>query len=143
MIKTPSITSKDVKRDWLIINAKGETLGRLASKVAHILRGKNKPFFTPHLDMSDYVIVINIEKVKLTGNKLDQKQYFSHTGYPGGSKNVSLSKMFKDNPEEVLCRAVKGMLPHNKLGRKLNRHLKVYKGDVHPHESQQPKEIKV
>ena len=143
MIRTPSIKNNEVNRDWLIVNAEGSTLGRLASKIAHILRGKNKPFFTPHIDMSDYIIVINAEKIKLTGDKLNQKQYFSHTGYPGGVKNSSLAKIFKDNPEKVLCRAVKGMLPHNKLGRKLNKHLKVYKGSMHPHEPQQPKEIKI
>ena len=93
--------------------------------------------------MSDYVIVVNVEKIKLTGDKLDKKQYFTHTGYPVGGKNISLSKMFANNPEEVLSRAVKGMLPHNKLGRKLNRHLKVYKGSIHPHESQQPEKIKI
>tara|TARA_Y100001970_G_scaffold228861_1_gene283633 strand:- start:3151 stop:3582 length:432 start_codon:yes stop_codon:yes gene_type:complete len=140
-MKTESIKSNEIVRDWYIVDAQDKTLGRLASSVAHILRGKNKVNFTHHLDMSDFIVVINADKITLTGNKQDSKEYWRHTGYPGGQKTVSYQKMLSDKPDEIIRNAVKGMLPHNKLGRKLLKHLKVYAGPKHPHEAQNPKEL--
>ncbi len=140
-MKTESIKSNEIVRDWYIVDAQDKTLGRLASSVAHILRGKNKVNFTHHLDMSDFIVVINADKVTLTGNKQDSKEYWRHTGYPGGQKTVSYQKMLSEKPDEIIRNAVKGMLPHNKLGRKLLKHLKVYAGPKHPHEAQNPKEL--
>ena len=140
-MKTESIKSNEIVRDWYIVDAQDKTLGRLASSVAHILRGKNKVNFTHHLDMSDFIVVINADKITLTGNKQDSKEYWRHTGYPGGQKTVSYQKMLSDKPDEIIKNAVKGMLPHNKLGRKLLKHLKVYAGPKHPHEAQNPKEL--
>ena len=127
-MKTESIKSNEIVRDWGIVDAKDKTLGRLASSIAQILRGKNKVNFSPNLDMSDFIIVINAEKVILTGNKKNTKEYWRHTGYPGGQKTVSYKKMLDENPDQIIRTAVKGMLPHNKLGRKLLNHLKVYSG---------------
>tara|TARA_B100000700_G_C15043116_1_gene856369 strand:+ start:126 stop:557 length:432 start_codon:yes stop_codon:yes gene_type:complete len=140
-MKTESIKSNEIVRDWYIVDAQDKTLGRLASSVAHILRGKNKVNFTHHLDMSDFIVVINADKITLTGNKQNSKEYWRHTGYPGGQKTVSYQKMLSDKPDEIIKNAVKGMLPHNKLGRKLLKHLKVYAGPKHPHEAQNPKEL--
>jgi len=140
-MKTESIKSNEIVRDWYIVDAQDKTLGRLASSVAHILRGKNKVNFTHHLDMSDFIVVINADKITLTGNKQDSKEYWRHTGYPGGQKTVSYQKMLSEKPDEIIRNAVKGMLPHNKLGRKLLKHLKVYAGPKHPHEAQNPKEL--
>ena len=140
-MKTESIKSNEIVRDWYIVDAQDKTLGRLASSVAHILRGKNKVNFTHHLDMSDFIVVINADKITLTGNKQNSKEYWRHTGYPGGQKTVSYQKMLSDKPDEIIRNAVKGMLPHNKLGRKLLKHLKVYAGPKHPHEAQNPKEL--
>ena len=142
-METKSICLNEIKRDWFLIDAEGQTLGRLSSKVAQILRGKNKVFFTPHMDMSDFVIVINAEKIELSGNKEDDKFYFRHSGYPGGVTKIQLKKMRQDKPENIIINAVKGMLPHNRLGRKLLKHLKVYKNNIHPHEAQQPKQLKI
>ena len=142
-MKTESIKSNEIVRDWYIVDAKDKTLGRLASSIAQILRGKNKVNFSPNLDMSDFIIVINAEKVVLTGNKKNTKEYWRHTGYPGGQKTVSYKKMLDEKPDQIIRKAVKGMLPHNKLGRKLLNHLKVYSGTVHPHKAQSPKELSI
>ena len=142
-MKTESIKSSEIVRDWYIIDAKDKTLGRLASSIAQILRGKNKVNFSPNLDMSDFIIVINADKVVLTGNKQNTKEYWRHTGYPGGQKTVSFKKMLEQKPDQVIRSAVKGMLPHNKLGRKLLNHLKVYSGSSHPHGAQLPKELSI
>ena len=140
-MKTESIKSSEVIRNWHLVDAKDKILGRLASGIAQILRGKNKVNFTPHMDMSDFIVVINAEKVVLTGNKENSKEYWRHTGYPGGQKTVSYKKMLETYPDRVINNAVKGMLPHNKLGRKLLKHLKVYRGDNHPHEAQNPEKL--
>ena len=142
-MKTESIKSNEIVRDWYIVDAQDKTLGRLASSVAHILRGKNKVNFTHHLDMSDFIVVINADKITLTGNKQNSKEYWRHTGYPGGQKTVSYQKMLSEKPDEIIRNAVKGMLPHNKLGRKLLKHLKVYKGNIHPHEAQNPETLTI
>ncbi|MBF7095957.1 50S ribosomal protein L13 [Alkalibacter mobilis] len=130
--------SGEVERKWFVVDADGKTLGRLASEVAKILRGKNKPIYTPHVDTGDFVIVINAEKVALTGKKLDQKMYRRHSGYIGGMKEMSYRKLIAEKPEFVIEKAVKGMLPHNILGRQMFKKLKVYKGSEHPHEAQKP-----
>jgi large subunit ribosomal protein L13 len=142
-MKTESVKSNEIVRDWYVVDAKDKTLGRLASSVAQILRGKNKVNFSPNLDMSDFIIVINAEKIILTGNKENTKEYWRHTGYPGGQKTVSYKKMIDERPDRVIMSAVKGMLPHNKLGRKLLKHLKVYSGSNHPHKAQSPKELSI
>ncbi|CCQ93517.1 ribosomal protein L13 [[Clostridium] ultunense Esp] len=128
----------EIERKWYLIDAEGKVLGRLASEVASILRGKNKPIYTPHVDTGDFVIIINADKVKLTGKKLDQKQYRYHTGYPGGLKSVPYRRMMSKNPEKAIQLAVKGMLPKNSLGRQMFRKLKVYSGPEHNHEAQKP-----
>jgi len=142
-MKTESIKSSEIVRNWYLVDAKDKTLGRLASGIAQILRGKNKVNFTPHMDMSDFIVVINADKVILTGNKENSKEYWRHTGYPGGQKTVSYKKMLEIYPDRVISNAVKGMLPHNKLGRKLLKHLKVYRGDIHPHEAQNPEKLTI
>ena len=142
-MKTESIKSSEIVRNWYLVDAKDKTLGRLASGIAQILRGKNKVNFTPHMDMSDFIVVINADKVVLTGNKENSKEYWRHTGYPGGQKTVSYKKMLEIYPDRVISNAVKGMLPHNKLGRKLLKHLKVYRGDDHPHEAQNPEKLTI
>ena len=140
---TSSIKKDDIQRDWYIVDADNKTLGRLASEVAQVIRGKKKPFYTPNLDMGDFVVVINAEKVSVSGNKEEQKKYFSHSGFPGGDKETSLSSLRAKQPEKIIYNAVKGMLPHNRLGRKLIKHLKVYSGSEHPHASQQPKPFNI
>ena len=142
-MKTESIKGSEIVRDWYVVDAKDKTLGRLASSVAQILRGKNKVNFSPNLDMSDFIIVINAEKIILTDNKQNTKEYWRHTGYPGGQKTVPFKKMLEEKPDQVIKTAVKGMLPHNKLGRKLLGHLKVYSGSNHPHNAQSPKELSI
>ena len=142
-MNTTSICAKDIIRNWYIIDAQGEILGRLASKVAQIIRGKNKIHFTPHMDMGDFVIIINAEQIKVTGNKEKNKSYFHHSGYPGGTKKLNLNILRQKYPERIITNAVKGMLPHNRLGSKLLTHLKVYSGPVHPHSAQQPKTINI
>lgn len=129
---------KDVQKKWYVVDAAGKTLGRLSSQVAAILRGKHKPTFTPHMDMGDNVIVVNAEKIRVTGRKFDQKKYYRHSGYPGGIKETSFSDMIKSKPERVIILAVKGMLPHTKLGRAMLKHLKVHRGPEHDHAAQQP-----
>lgn len=128
----------EIERKWYVIDAEGKVLGRLATEVAGILRGKHKPIYTPHVDTGDFVIIINADKIKLTGKKLEQKQYRYHTGYPGGLKSVSYERMMNENPERAIQLAVKGMLPKNSLGRQMFRKLKVYSGPEHNHEAQQP-----
>lgn len=128
----------EVERKWYVIDAKGKVLGRLATEIARILRGKHKPTFTPHVDTGDFVIVVNADKVKVTGRKLKQKIYYNHSLYPGGLKRRTLEEMLATKPTEVIRRAVWGMLPHNRLGRKLIKKLKVYAGPDHPHAAQKP-----
>jgi large subunit ribosomal protein L13 len=140
-METTSIRANQISREWFIVDAEGQTLGRLASEIAQIIRGKKKPFFTPHMDMGDFVVVVNAEKVKVTGNKEKDKTYFRHSGYPGGVTQISLRKVRQDYPERIITNAVKGMLPHNRLGRQLLTHLKVYSGTDHPHSAQLPKTI--
>ena len=140
-METRSIRANEISSEWFIVDAEGQTLGRLASEIAQIIRGKKKPFFTPHMDMGDFVVVVNAEKVKVTGNKEKDKTYFRHSGYPGGVTQISLRKVRQDYPERIITNAVKGMLPHNRLGRQLLTHLKVYSGTDHPHSAQLPKTI--
>ena len=140
-METTSIRTEEITHDWYLVDAENQILGRLASRVAQILRGKNKPHFTPHMDMGDFVIIINADKVKVTGNKETDKTYFRHSGYPGGITEVNLKKVRQQHPEKIITNAVKGMLPHNRLGRKLLKHLKIYATEVHPHTAQQPQAI--
>ncbi len=142
-VKTYVVKPSDIKREWYLVDAGGKTLGRLASEIAKILQGKHKPIYTPHLDVGDYVIVINAEKVRVTGKKLDQKIYYRHSGYPGGLKSISLREQLKKHPTRVIRTAVKGMLPKNRLGRKMIKKLKVYSGDSHPHQAQKPKLLEI
>lgn len=135
---TPMAKKGEVTRKWHLVDANGKTLGRLASRVAVLLRGKHKPIFTPHVDAGDFVIVVNADKVALTGNKWKEKLYIHHSGYPGGLKSISAEKMKEKKPERLITMAVQGMLPKNKLGRKLLKKLKVYSGEAHPHQAQQP-----
>lgn len=134
--------SSEVQKKWYIVNAEGQTLGRLAAEVAKVLRGKNKPVYTPHVDTGDFVIVVNAEKIKLTGKKLRDKIYFHHTGYPGGGKYATAGEWLKKFPERVVEHAVKGMLPKNKLGADLFRKLHVFAGEKHPYAAQKPEELK-
>lgn len=127
-----------VEQKWHLIDANGKTLGRLATRVAMLLRGKHKPIFTPHVDTGDFVVVVNAEKISLTGKKWKDKLYIHHSGYPGGLKSISAGKMREKKPERLVTMAVQGMLPKNKLGRKMIKKLKVYSGDAHPHQAQQP-----
>ena len=142
-MKTKSLKKSEITKNWWVADAQGQTLGRFASKISQVLRGKHKPDFTPHMDMGDFVIIINAEKIGVTGNKETEKTYFSHTGYPGGAKEISLAAIRKSSPENILMKAVKGMLPHNKLGRAIINHLKIYKGPNHPHSAQTPKNLEV
>jgi large subunit ribosomal protein L13 len=137
-LRTFMATKQNITRKWYIIDAADKTLGRLATEAAAILRGKHKPIFTPHVDTGDFVIIVNAEKVKLTGNKLQDKVYYSHSGYPGGIKMVNCATLLQKKPEFVIENAIKGMLPHNRLGAAMYRKLKVYKGSQHPHQAQQP-----
>ncbi|MGM0436789.1 MAG: 50S ribosomal protein L13 [Bacillota bacterium] len=134
---------EEVDRKWYIVDASGKTLGRFASEVAQILRGKHKVTFTPSVDTGDYVIVINAEKIKLTGNKWQEKEYVHHSNYPGGLKTTTYEKLKDKNPELIIKNAVKGMLPHNNLGEKIFKKLKVYSGSEHPHQAQQPEELEL
>jgi large subunit ribosomal protein L13 len=143
MMKTAHMRKKDVEKTWYLIDANGKVLGRLASEIAKILRGKNKAIFSPHVDTGDFVIVVNAEKVRLTGDKLQGKVYYHHSGYPGGLKAIVAEKLLSKKPEELLRRAVKGMLPKNKLGSKVFKKLKVYAGPKHPHEAQQPEQLQL
>jgi len=136
---TRSIRDQDVQRDWLVVDATNCTVGRLATQIATLLRGKHKALFTPHVDCGDFVIVINADKVVLEGKRAEQKEYFHNTGYPGGGRMRSFSNIMKSKPEEIVELAVKGMLPKNSLGRSIVKKLKVYSGSEHPHSAQQPK----
>ena len=138
-MKTISAKEAEVQRDWIVIDAQGQTLGRLATRTASILRGKHKPIYTPHVDCGDFVIIVNAEKVHVTGQKLTQKKYYRHSGYPGGIKEISLRDQLQKFPERVLESAVRGMLPKNRLGRQMFKKLKIYAGPSHPHQAQQPK----
>jgi len=140
-MKTFIPKQNEADKKWYVIDAQGKHLGRLASEVAKILRGKNKPEFTPHLDMGDFVIIVNAEKVELTGKKLDQSFYTYHTGHPGGLKQISFRKMLETKPEKLILNSVKGMLPKNRLGRQMLTKLKVYAGPNHQHQAQQPETL--
>jgi len=142
-VKTYTAKAQDVERKWYVVDAQGKTLGRLATQIATILRGKHKPIFTPHVDCGDFVIVINAEKVVVTGQKLDQKKYYRHSGYPGGLSEITLRDQLKKFPERAIETAVKGMLPKNKLGRQMFKKLKVYAGPNHPHAAQQPEPLEL
>ena len=142
-MKTVSAKPEEVNHKWIVVDAEGQVLGRLASRVAQILRGKDKPNFTPHVDTGDFVVVINADKVKTTGRKLDNKHYYTHSGYAGGIHSKSLREMLDRKPEEVIKLAVKGMLPKNRLNRRVLTKLKVYAGPEHPHQAQNPEEIKL
>lgn len=142
-MKTKSLKASEISKEWYIANAEGKTLGRFASEVAKVLRGKHKPSFTPHMDMGDFVVVVNAEKIGVTGNKESNKTYFKHSGYIGSTTFTNLDHMRRTKPEKIVEKAVWGMLPKNKLGRAIIRHLKVYTGPEHPHEAQQPKELNI
>jgi len=142
-MKTFSAKAAEVKRDWYVIDATDKTLGRMATEIARRLRGKHKAEYTPHVDTGDYIVVVNAEKVRVTGNKFQDKMYYRHTGYPGGIKEANFSKMIETRPERVVEIAVKGMLPKNPLGRAMYRKLKVYAGPEHKHSAQQPKTLDV
>ncbi|MCD6595614.1 50S ribosomal protein L13 [bacterium] len=140
---TPIPKADEINRQWYVVDAKGKILGRLASEIAKVLRGKNKPNFTPHLDVGDFVIVVNAKHVRLTGNKLDKKEHRWYTGYPGGLRKITYRKLFEKNPIKAVEHAVWGMLPHNRLGRKLFRKLKVYPESKHPHIAQKPEQLEI
>ena len=142
-MKTKSYKNTDLDKKWLLLDAKDETLGRISSKIAFILMGKNKAQYTPHNDLGDYVVVVNAEKIRVTGNKDIQKKYYKHTGYPGGLKSSTFSEIIEKNPENIILKAVKGMLPKNKLSSSMISKLKVYEGDNHPHAGQNPIKIEL
>ena len=142
-MKTYSAKPGEITREWYLVDAEGKTLGRLATQIADTLRGKRKPQYTPHVDTGDFVIVVNADKIQVTGNKLDQKRYYRHSGYPGGLRSRTLREQLERRPTEVLRKAVKGMLPRNKLGRAQLTKLKIYAGADHPHEAQAPTKIEV
>ena len=137
-MKTYNAKPGEISRDWYLVDADGQTLGRLATEIADVLRGKRKPQYTPHVDTGDFIVVVNAEKVRVTGNKLDQKRYYRHSGYPGGLRSRTLREQLDRRPEEVLRTAVKGMLPKNRLARQQINKLKIYDGPEHPHEAQKP-----
>ena len=140
---TVSAKPAEVRRDWFVVDAEGKTLGRLATEIASRLKGKHKPIFTPHVDTGDYIVVINADKVAVTGNKESDKVYHHHTGYPGGIKSITLDKQRSQAPERIIEAAVRGMLPKNRLGRAMFRKLKVYAGSEHKHTAQQPKQLEI
>lgn len=142
-MKTYNATAQNVEREWFIIDAEGQTLGRLSTEVAHRLRGKHKPVYTPHVDTGDYIVIVNAEKIRVTGRKLQDKMYYHHTGYIGNLKSTSLGKLLQEHPTRAIEKAVKGMLPKNSLGRAMFKKLKVFAGPEHPHAAQQPKELKL
>lgn len=142
-MKTYSAKSETAKRDWYVVDATDKTLGRMATEIANRLRGKHKPEYTPHVDTGDYIVVVNAEKVKVTGNKTTDKMYYHHTGYPGGIKSISFEKLQEKAPERIIQQAVKGMMPRNKLSRAMLSKLKVYAGSEHPHAAQQPVELNI
>ena len=140
-MKTQVAKKEEVIREWYLVDGENLVLGRIATRIANVLRGKNKPIFTPSVDTGDFVIVVNAEKIALTGNKLADKMYYSHSGYPGGIKSINAGKLLEKKPEEIIRKAVKGMLPKNKLARHMLNKLKVYSGPEHPHKAQQPKAL--
>jgi large subunit ribosomal protein L13 len=142
-MRTYQATPQDRERNWYVVDAEGKTLGRLATQIADVLRGKRKPTYTPHVDVGDFVIVVNAEKIVVTGNKLEDKLYWRHSGYPGGIKSQTLGDLLERRPEEVIRRAVKGMLPRNRLARAQLRKLKVYAGPEHPHQAQKPEQLDI
>ena len=142
-MKTKSYKNTDLEKKWLLLDASNKTLGRLSAKISSILMGKNKAQYTPHNDLGDYIVVINAEKVKVTGNKDIQKKYYRHSGYPGGLKSSTFSEIIEKNPEDIILKAVKGMLPKNKLSNSMISKLKVYKGENHPHIGQNPHKIEL
>ena len=142
-MKTFSAKPHEVRREWLLVDAAGKNLGRLSSEIARRLRGKHKPEFTPHVDTGDYIVVINADKIAVTGRKLTDKVYYRHTGYIGNLKSITLEKQLQEHPERVIQTAVKGMLPKNPLGRAMFKKLKVYAGDQHPHAAQQPRALEI
>ncbi|MGY0217876.1 50S ribosomal protein L13 [Endozoicomonadaceae bacterium StTr2] len=142
-MKTYSAKPETVKRDWYVLDASGKTLGRIATEIASRLRGKHKPEYTPHVDTGDYIVVINAEKVRVSGNKASDKMYYRHTEFPGGLRSMNFEKLIKHAPERVIELAVKGMLPRNPLGRAMRRKLKVYAGSEHPHVAQQPQQLEI
>ena len=133
----------DIEREWWVVDAEGQTLGRLATQIATILRGKNKPTFAPNVDAGDFVIVVNCGKIRVTGNKMDDKLYYRHSGYNGGLKSITLRRQLDKHPDRVIQEAVRGMLPKNALGRKMLKKLKIYEGDTHPHAAQNPKPLEL
>jgi len=140
-MKTHVVKAGDIERRWYVVDAQGKTLGRLATQVASVLRGKHKPTFSPHLDTGDYVIIVNAEKIQVTGNKLNTKMYYWYSGYLGGQSSIVLSKQLQQHPERVLVHAIRGMLPRNRLGRAMLKKLKVYSGAKHPHVAQRPEPL--
>ncbi len=142
-MKTFNTKPADIRREWFVVDAQGKTLGRLASGIARVLKGKHKPIYTPHLDTGDFVVVVNADKVRVTGKKLDVKYYYRHSGYPGGMKKTVLREQLERHPDRVLKAAVWGMLPHGRLGREMFKKLKVYKEPDHPHLAQQPRKLEV
>jgi len=142
-MSTEIAKQSEIKRDWHVVDLEGQVLGRVASQIARVLRGKHKAIYSPSVDAGDFVVVVNAEKIKLTGNKVSDKMYYRHTGYPGGIRSANAETMLEKKPEDVIRKAVKGMLPKNKLGRQMLKKLKVYSGPEHPHKAQQPKELAV
>ncbi len=142
-MKTYSVKAGEIERRWFVVDAQGKILGRLATEVARVLRGKHKPIYSPHLDTGDFVVVINADKVELSGRKADQKSYFRHTGYMGGEKFIPFRRMLETHPERVIEIAVKGMLPKNALGKQMQKKLRVYAGSDHPHQAQQPEPLNI
>jgi large subunit ribosomal protein L13 len=142
-MKTFSTTPNDIEREWFVVDAEGQTLGRLASRIATILRGKHKPYYVPHLDTGDHVIIVNASGISVTGNKMDQKEYTRYTGWPGGLRTATLKERMEKQPDQVVRGAIKGMLPRGPLGRQMLRKLHVYAGAEHPHQAQQPKPLEL
>lgn len=142
-MRTFSLRAEDIKKNWYLVDAQGQVLGRLATRIATVLRGKHKPTFSPHLDMGDCVVVTNAERVIATGDKESKKVYWRHSGFPGGQKTQTLETLRQKHPDRIIKNAVRGMLPHNRLGRKMLKHLKVYTGPDHPHQAQQPQPLDI
>ena len=142
-MKTFSYQGKYTDQDWFVVHASNQVLGRLAARIATILRGKHKPIFSPHIDLCDFVVIVNADKIRLTGNKADNKVYYRHTGYPGGLKVTKYDKMMETHPDRIIEKAVRGMLPKNRLGRQMLKKLKVYAGADHPHQAQDPKPLDI
>jgi large subunit ribosomal protein L13 len=142
-MKTYSVKAGEIERHWYVVDARGKILGRLATEVARILRGKHKPIYTPHLDTGDFVVVVNADQIELSGRKADQKMYFRHSGYMGGERFIPFRRMLDKHPERVIELAVKGMLPKNALGRQMRSKLRVYRGAEHPHQAQQPETLNI